>query len=118
MAIEFRPSLPFATPLIVLKPTYTMIAGVRKKTLPELTDGIQIFGSVKTYGGTEKVVDGIYSIADTAEVETWYRPDITSDCVIAFADTGEKFEILNEPENINRRNQFLKFKVQRIKGGA
>lgn len=86
--------------------------------MPDVKDGITIFGSFKTYGGTGKTVDGIYSITDTAVVETWYRPDITSDCIIALADTGAKYEILNEPENIERRNQFLKFKVQRIKGGA
>lgn len=86
--------------------------------MPDVANGVMIYGTFKTYGGTEKTVDGIYSISDTAVVETWYRPDIKSDCIIALADTGEKFEILNEPENIDRRNQFLKFKVQRIKGGA
>lgn len=115
---DFKPSLPFSTALIVLKPTYTKVAGVRSKVLPDLADGFKIFASFKTYGGTEKDVDGIYSIVDTAVIETWYRPDITSDCVIVLADTGAQYEILNEPENINRRNQFLKFKVQRIKGGA
>lgn len=118
MAIEFRPSLPFSTPLILLKPTYSTIQGVRTKVLPDVEDGILIYGSFKTYGGTEKVVDGLYSIQDTAEIETWYRPDITSDCVVVLADTSEQFEIVNQPENINRRNQFCKFKVQRIKGGA
>ena len=115
---NYRPNLPFSTPLVLLIPTYTKANGVRTKVLPELADGVKIFGTFKTYGGTEKTVDGIYSITDTAVVETWYRPDITSDCIIALADTGAKYEILNEPENIDRRNQFLKFKVQRIKGGA
>ncbi len=114
----FKPTLPFTTPLVVLKPTYTSVAGVRTKALPALADGIKIFGTFKTYGGTEKVVDGLFSISDTAIVETWYRPDITSDCIIALADTGAQYQILNEPENINRRNQYLRFKVQRIKGGA
>lgn len=118
MANAFKPNVPFTTALVVLKPTYTSVAGVRTKALPALADGIQIFGSFKTYGGTEKVVDGLYSIADTAVVETWYRPDITSDCVIAIAETGAQYQILNEPENINLRNQYLRFKVQRIKGGA
>lgn len=115
---DFRPSLPFSVPLVVLKPTITKVAGVRSKTLPAIEDGIKIFGTFKTYGGTEKDVDGIYSIIDTAVIQTWYRPDITSDCIIALADTGETYEILGEPENINRRNQFLQFKVQRVKGGA
>lgn len=118
MAAQYRPTNPFSVPLILLKPTISVVAGVRTKVLPELQNGILIFGSFKTYGGTEKTVDGLYSIEDTADVETWFRPDITSDCVIALADTGTQYRIINEPENIDRRNQFLKFKVQRVKGGV
>ena len=118
MAAQYRPALPFATALIVLKPTYEMVMGVSTKTLPAIEDGFTIFGTFKTYGGTEKVVDGLYSIVDTADIETWYRPDITSDCVIVLASNGARYELLNEPENINQRNQYLKFKVKRIKGGA
>ena len=115
---DYRPALPFTTPMILLIPTYKKNGGVRTKVFPELAEGETIFGTFKTYGGTEMAVDGVYSISDTAEVETWYRPDINSDCIIALTDTGAKFQILNEPENIYRRNQFLKFKVKRIKGGA
>ena len=125
MMADYRPALPFSTPLILLIPTYQKSGGVRTKVFPKrqdgslnLDEGEQIFGTFRTYGGTETTVDGIYSITDTAEVETWYRPDITSDCVIALADTGAVYQVLNEPENIYRRNQFLKFKVKRIKGGA
>lgn len=114
---DFRPNLPFTTPLILLKPTYQKVGGVRSKVIPDLSEGEQISGSFKTYGGTETTIDGIYSITDTAEIETWYRPDITSECLIALV-TGEKYEIMNTPENINQRNQFLKFKVKRVKGGA
>ena len=115
---SYRPALPFSTPLVLLIPTYKKSGGVNTKVIPPLENGITIFGTFKTYGGTERIVDGVYSIIDTADVETWYRPDIKSDCIIALADTGEMYEILNEPENINRRNQFLKFKVRRYKGGA
>lgn len=118
---QFKPSIPFTTPLIVLKPTYSSVGGVRTKTLPDLDKGIRINASFRTYGGTrnkEKSIDGLLSVEDTAVIETWFRPDITSDCVIALADTGAKYEILGDPENINRRNQFLKFFVRRIKGGV
>lgn len=116
---EYRPALPFSTPMILLIPTYyTKSGGVRTKVLPDVEKGETIFGTFKTYGGTEMAVDGVYSISDTAEIETWFRPDINSDCVIVLASTGAKFQILNEPENIYQRNQFLKFKVKRIKGGV
>ncbi len=114
----YRPSVPFSTVLIVLKPTISKVAGVVKKTLPNLEEGFKIHSSFKTYGGTEKTIDGIIAIDDTADVETWFRPDITSDCVVVVAQTGAQYEIINEPENIDQRNQFLKFKVRRIKGGV
>lgn len=113
---EYRPSLPFSVPLTVYKPVYEKSGGVRAKVLPE--QGFRIFGTFRTFGGTDQNVNGVYSVIDTAEVETWYRPDITSDCIIEIADTGAKYEIIGEPENINRRNAFLKIKVQRVKGGA
>lgn len=115
---SYTPSFPFSTVLIVLKPTYTKVAGVRSKVLPDLQDGFKIHCSFRTFGGTEKTVDGIIAIDDTADVETWYRPDITSDCVVVVAKTGVLYEIINEPENIQQRNQFLKFKVRRYKGGV
>lgn len=117
MAASFRPSLPFSVPLLLLLPTITKSNGVRVKNYDN-ANGILIFGTFKTYGGTDQTIDGVYSVVDTAEIVTWYRPDITSDCVIALADSGERYEILGQPENIDRRNQFLKLKVQRVKGGA
>ena len=113
---EYKPSAPFTVPLIVYKPTYTKSGGVRTKVLPE--SGFQIFGTFRTFGGTDSNVNGVYSVIDTAEIETWYRPDITSDCIIELASTGAKYGILGEPENIGQRNRFLKLKVQREKGGA
>lgn len=115
---EYRPALPFSTALMLLTPTYQKISGVRTKIVPDVDEGNLIFGSFKTYGGSETTVDGVLSITDTAEVETWYRPDITSECIIVLLSTGAKYQIMNEPENINQRNQFLKFKLKRIKGGV
>ena len=63
-------------------------------------------------------VNGLYSVENTAVIETWYRPDIKSDCRIGVPQTGEIYEILGQPENIEMRNQYLKIKVRQIKGGA
>ncbi len=114
----YRPALPFDTPMKLLKPTYEKIGGVRKKIFPAAADGVLFFTSFKTYGGTERDVNGVYSVEDTADIETWYNPEITSDCRVALANTGAVYEILGEPENINMRNQFMKFKISRIKGGV
>lgn len=113
---EYKPSAPFSVPLIVYIPTYSKSGGVRTKELP--AKGVQIFGTFRTFGGTDSNVNGVYSVIDTAEIETWYRPDITSDCIIELAQTGAKYEIMGVPENIGQRNKFLKIRVQRNKGGA
>lgn len=103
------------TPFQILKPTINVVLGVSKKSY---TSGDNIYCSFKTYGGTEKDVNGLYSIEDTANIVTWFRPDITSECRLKRLTDGAEFEIINEPENIDMLNQFLKFKIKRIKGGA
>lgn len=114
---DYRPNLTNTIPMMLLIPTYTTISGVRKKIYPTFENGELIFGSFKTYGGTERDVNGVYSVEDTAIVETWFRPDIESNCRVQL-ENGAIYEIINEPENIAMRNQFLKFKVKRVKGGA
>lgn len=114
---EYRPALPFTTAFLLLTPAYETIKGVRVKKYPETSDTV-FYASFKTYGGTERMINGLYCIEDTANVETWYRPDIKADCRICIADTDAVYDIISEPENINMRGQFLKFKVRRVKGGA
>lgn len=114
----YNPSAPFSTPLVLLIPAYSTVGGVRKKTFPSIENGIIFFGSFKTFGGTERDVNGIYSIEDTATIETWFFEELTSGCRVAVAGTSKVYEIIGEPENINLRNQYLRFKVSRVKGGA
>lgn len=115
---NYRPELDNTIPLLLLVPTWSTLQGVQKKTYPSVNDGILFYGNFKTYGGTERDINGIYSIIDTANVVCWYRPDITSDCRIYVPSTGATYEVINEPENINMRSQYLRFKVKRFKGGA
>ena len=72
----------------------------------------------KSFGGTETTNNGVLSVEDTAQIVCWYRPDIRSNCRLVRLADGAVYEILGEPENIEMRNQFLKFKVRRVKGGA
>lgn len=111
---EYKPSVPFNVGMILLTPTYSKVQGVTKKSFPET--GILINGSFKTYGGTERDVNGLFTIEDTATVETWYRPDIRSECRVKVGEAV--YEILGQPENISLRNQYMRFKVRRVKGGA
>jgi hypothetical protein len=117
---DFKPSFPYNVPVHLLTVIEnSIIKGVSKKKYAEPTKDNIIFCSFKTYGGTESNVNGVYSVIDTANVETWYRPDITADCRICLAENPSKmYEVIGSPENINMRNQFIKFKVQAIAGGA
>ena len=76
-----------------------------------------IYCSFRTFGGTEKVVNGVLSVENTAVIETWYRPDIKSDCILRDLN-GVDYEILGTPENLNVRNQFMRIKIRAIQGGA
>lgn len=115
---RYKPPERFNVPLVLLAPTYTKVLGVEKKTFPSLQQGVLFYGSFRSFGGTEREMNGVYSVEDTAIVECWYRPDIKADCRIGVLSSGAIYEILGEPENINMENQYLKFRVQRYKGGA
>lgn len=110
----YRPTEPFNTPVELLNPTYKTTKGVPKKIYPE--KGEIIFCSFKTYGGTETTVNGVLAVVDTANIETWYRPDITAASQIRLG--ARVYEVMGEPEDIEQRHQFLKFKVRGVRGGT
>jgi hypothetical protein len=47
----------------------------------------------------------------------WFNPDIKAADRIKLQD-GSCWEIISDPENIEMRNMYLKFKVQRQNGEA
>lgn len=120
----FRPNeaAQMTTPLRLQQPVTAVSYGVSKKTYKNI-DGV-IWANFKTFGGTEKNDNGIITVEDTAQIVCWFRPDITSGCRVVLLDGAENtdgakcYEVLGEPENIEQRNMFLKFKVRRVKGGA
>ena len=114
---DYKASVPFDVAAFLLVPSTTTVKGVLQKTFTKEAE--PFFCSFKTFGGTEREVNGIIVVEDTATVETWYDPTITADCHICIDGIeGVEFEILGTPENINLRNQYMKFKVRAIKGGA
>lgn len=119
--MPYKFSGPLTTRFALLIPTYTESHGVRTPAYPNPTDvpgSLRFNGSFRTFGGTERNVNGLYVIEDTGTVETWYRPDIKADCHIAILPEGDEYEILGSPEDIDRRHQYLVFKVRRVAGGA
>lgn len=119
---RYKPSTPYNVPLILLSPFFSRVKGTDKKTFPspdlENPGETLFYGSFRTFGGTEMTENELYTVVDTAIIETWYRPDIKSDCAVYVPGNGKTYQIVGTPENIEMRNQFLKFKVECIDGGA
>lgn len=103
------------TPMMIMNATEKFELGVKVKSY-EAVD--RVYCNFKTYGGTEKEVNGMIAVEDTATITTWYHPLITSDCILKRLTDGAEFEILGEPENIEQRNMIMRMKIRRIKGGA
>lgn len=119
MARMYKPNAPFDAPMKILIPTDTMVKGVKKKVFPNpetLSNDYLFFGSFRTFGGTENFSNNVYTVYNTAIIDTWYRPDITSECQIYLCDTGEIFNVITEPENIDMRHQYMQFKVEKVGG--
>jgi head-tail adaptor len=104
------------TPTRLQTPTGAKTLGVNKNTYTDVAGVVKV--NWKSYGGTETTSNGVLSVEDTAQITCWYRPDIRSGCRLKRLTDGAVYEIIGEPENIEMRNQFLKFKVRRVKGGA
>lgn len=117
--MAFIPNTPYNVAMRLLRPTgETMVKGTPVKTWPELAACPVIYGSMRTFGGTDSNVNGIFSVIDTARVETWFRPDITSDCRLYVIQTGKLYKIIASPENVEMRNKWLKIRVQCLTGGV
>lgn len=112
---EFKPNTPYATPFFLMKTIKAKrVKGVEVKEYER--EEKPRFCSFKTFGGTEKEINGTIVVENTATVETWFTPDIKASGTIEV--NGIKYEIIGTPENINMRNQFMQFKVKAIKGGG
>lgn len=112
----FKPSAPFNVAMKILVPTETVVTGTTKKTFTDPESSAMFFGSFRTFGGTENVRNGVYTLIDTAVINTWYRPDIKANCRIYVCETEQTYEIISDPEDIDMRHQYLQFKVRKFGG--
>lgn len=113
---EYKPQTPFTVPFTIQTPVLTKIKGTPTKTFTE--SETVYFCSFRTFGGTEMVENGVYSVVDTATIETWFTDQLTAASRIHNLQNDTVYEVIGTPENINMRNQYLKVRVQAIKGGA
>lgn len=100
---------------LLIPKSSSKVNGVTRYVYPN--DGDIIYVCWKTYGGTEQTVNGVYSILDTADITTRYRPDIKANCRLLRED-GAIYKIISEPENTDLNNKYCEFKVERVKGGV
>lgn len=118
---RFRPAAPFATPMYILNPTYKTSKGVRNEVYPEvkdLTDDQLIFGTFRSYGGTDTQSNNLTVVEKTGYIDTWYRDDIKSNTRLYIITTQDAYEILGDPEDIEMRHQYMKIRVRKIGGAA
>ena len=103
-----------ATPAWIRTCTIKNVQGAKSKTYSE-PGSEPIFVNFKSKGGTEAVHNGALVILDTATVTTWFNPDIKAGDRLVL-DDGSEWDIKNTPENLERRNQYMQFTVQRVGG--
>lgn len=104
----------YKVPVRLFRGSYEKVLGTNKKIYSETETVFKV--SLKSYGGSEKLVNNQLVLEDTFVVETWYRKDITSMDAIQF--NNSLYEIINNPENINMENRKLLFKVRKYVGGV
>jgi SPP1 family predicted phage head-tail adaptor len=112
---NYKPSAPFTVRFELLKPTTVTKKGVKTKTFEKVLD---FNASFRTFGGTESDINGVYTVKETATVDTWYNPEFKAGCQIKNSATGDVYDIVGAPDNINMRNQYIQFKVVKAGGQA
>lgn len=98
------------TPAELLSPATKKYNGVTTQIYPE--SGERIFVNFKSKGGTETVINGIYTVVNTGEVKTWWRPDICADSRIKIGSSI--YAVKGDPENVELQNKYVIMKVEKV----
>lgn len=112
----FKAQMPFNVAMVLLTATESNVQGVTKKTYQAVKDGKSFFGSFRTFGGTESRSDDVVTLIDTAIINCWYDPDIKAECAVYICETGQTYDIIGTPEDIEMRHQYMQFKVRKAGG--
>ena len=62
--------------------------------------------------GTESVTAHSLGISDLATLTMRYDPRITADCIVERVDTGKRYEIITQPNDVLDEHRWLEFKVK------
>lgn len=117
MAASYKAYAPFNVPMKLLQPTISVVQGVRKKTFPSPESVTDVFFcSFRTFGGTERMNNDVYTVEDTATCDTWYNPNLQANCRVFNCLNAKVYEVIGTPENIDMRNQYMRFKLRAVGG--
>ena len=111
----YQPKQPFITPLQLFQATKTKINGA---TVKRYSESQLIYGTVRSFGGSESVRDGVYISEDTAVIDSWFTPNISAGDKVVMLDDNSEWEVIGTPEDIERKHRFIQFKVRRLRGNA
>ena len=114
----YRPqkSAQMTTPCRLQMPTTENINGALKKTYSNAE--YVTMCNFSTYSSADSESDGVGVVAENMTVTTFFDPAIVSGCRLVNLENGLLYEIVGAPENVEMRNMFSVFKVQRVRGGA
>lgn len=104
------------TPCQILKCEYLNNKGKVTKIYTERAE--TVFIAFSNFQGTEKNIDGVYSIENTASICSPFIPDLENGDCIKLLDNNKVYEIINSPENWNMQNLYLLFKVRQLERGV
>lgn len=114
MSKQYQPQTPFNVPFKILSLTKQFVNGVNKQTYVE--GDTVYFCSAKAWVGSAKTIDNVSGEEDTLTVDSWFIPELKKNDRIKLLDDNSVWELPVSPENINRRNQYMRFKVVRYNG--
>lgn len=110
----FKPNVQqFSTPIRIQHRVETDVNGAPEVSYVDADPALDLC-NWKGKGGTESTEAGTLTVADTAEVVMWYRPDVNQrDRLLLNDDVKSAYEIISPPDNIEMRNMWLILKVNR-----
>lgn len=113
---SFSIKAPFNRSFTIQVPLVEKVNGVVVKTYVDSPHTFK--ANVRTFGGTERIVNDVIVLEDTATLQTWYNRQIKADVRLLDNHDQSTYEVLGTPENILQQNQYMEIKVRRVRGGA
>ena len=114
MARQYQPQVPFNVPFKILSATTTKVNGVN--TIEYVEQNNVYMCSARAYVGSSRNVNDLSVEEDRLTIDTYWISSLKKNDRIRLLDDNSVWELPLHPENINRRNQWSRFVVVRLRG--